>query len=152
MDSRSHAIHAGILAVVIVLLSSPPIHPVLLGGFVVALGVGIDFDHFIIARINTGSWKNLGRVVRDPRLVFFDQSAIFDRLDVWGQDRLFSHMLLTGLGVGLFWLVGLPYWSGVTAATLYTHIVADLYDDVRSRERTTLERARALEAERADAA
>lgn len=146
MESRQHAIHSGLLALAIAVVAPPPAHPVLLVGFVLLVGVGIDADHFVLARLNTGSWKNLGRVRRDPRLVVLDQSAIFDTLDVWAIDRLFSHTLLGGLGVGVLWSVGLPYWAGVLAVTLYTHIFADLYDDLRAREQKARSVVEALEA------
>lgn len=145
MNSRQHALHAAVLAVVLLVVAPPPAHPLFLVGFVLFVGVGIDADHFLIARVNTGSWNNLRRVIRNPRLVFFDQSSIFDTLDVWAEDRLISHLLLGGTGVIFFWVVGQPYWAGVAAATLYIHLLADVYDDQRNRERKAMEKANALD-------
>lgn len=145
MNSRQHAIHAAVLAVALLVVAPPPAHPFLLVGFVLFVGVGIDADHFLIARANTGGWENLRRVMRNPRLVLFDQSAIFDTLDVWAEDRLLSHLLLGGIGVILLWLLGRPYWAGVAAAVLYTHLLADVYDDRRTREQRAFEKADALD-------
>lgn len=133
MHSRDHAIHSGVLAFLLWAVAPPPGDPLVLVLFVLAVGIGIDGDHFLIARINTGTWKNLGRVVRNPRLVIFDQSAVFDTLDVWAEDRLFSHALIGGGGVGLLWLLDLRYWAVVAALTLYVHILADIYAGVRGR-------------------
>lgn len=151
MNSRQHALHAAVLAVALLVVAPPPAHPLFLVGFVLFVGVGIDADHFLIARVNTGSWNNLRRVIRDPRLVFFDQSSIFDTLDVWAEDRLLSHLLLGGIGVIFFWAVGQPYWAGVAAAALYTHILADVYDDRRYREQRAVEKADALDSSRGHA-
>jgi hypothetical protein len=42
------------------------------------LGVGIDFDHFLIARLRTGSWRSFSDLLRNPVKAFTDQRSIFD--------------------------------------------------------------------------
>lgn len=143
MYSRNHAVLSAVLGVGILLVAPPPAHPLALVGFVVAVGVGIDFDHFVVARLHTGSWKNVRRIVRDPARVFLDQEAIFDVGDLWPEQRLFSHLVIGGIAVtGLWWAS--PYWAGVTAITLYVHVVADVYADLRKREEHVEEAAKEL--------
>jgi hypothetical protein len=100
---------------------------------VVVLGVGIDLDHFVIGRINRGDWSNLTRCIRSPSQVFVDQASIFERGDIWRDQRLFSHLLIGGVLIGLVWFIS-EYLAFVTAVTVYTHVIADLYSDMRTRD------------------
>ena len=114
-----------------VLASQPPLPAAATVGYAAVLGVGIDFDHFLVARLNTGTWDTLVRVVRNPRRVLFDQSEIFEAgEDMTKLQRLLSHALLGGLLVaGLYPF--LPYVAVVSAVVLYVHVLCDLYRDVR---------------------
>jgi len=102
--------------------------------YVVCLGVGIDFDHFLLARLNRGDWSNLRQCLWHPRRVVLDQQSIFAPGDLWRDQRLLSHTLIGGLLTGLLWPVA-EFWAIVTAVTVYVHLVADLWSDVTTRER-----------------
>lgn len=130
MYSRGHALLSLLLGVAIVLVAPSPVHPAIVVAVVVAVGVGIDFDHFVLAAIQTDATKNLRRVLREPSIVLFDQEAIFDAGDLTATQRLLSHVVIAGLAVGGLWFVS-RYWAFVVALTLYLHVLADLYADVR---------------------
>jgi hypothetical protein len=115
-------------------------------GYAAVVGVGIDLDHFLVARYNAGDWRALRRCLRRPRIVLFDQGAIFETLDVNPVERLLSHVVIAGVLVGALWLVS-PYFARVTGVVLYAHLLADLVADtlefpetarryVRARERS----------------
>jgi len=133
MYSRSHAIISVIIGVPLA-VTEPEVHQQLyILIYVVVLGVGIDLDHFVIGRINRGDWSNLTRCIRSPSQVFVDQASIFERGDIWRDQRLFSHLLISGVLIGLVWFIG-EYLAFVTAVTVYTHVIADLYSDMRTRD------------------
>lgn len=131
MYSQGHAILSAILAIGLIPIVSPPIDPFLLFAYVLMLGVGIDIDHFPIARINVGNWSRLGKVVENPNLMF-NQSAIFEPDDVTSKQRLYSHTVITVLVVGIFVILDLKTWAGVSASTLILHIVTDMISDITS--------------------
>lgn len=97
--------------------------------YAAVLGVGIDFDHFLVARLNTGSWAAARRCLRDPRIVFADQDAIFASGDVGVLRRLLSHVLIAGLLVAGLTFVD-PFLAAFSAVVLYGHLLADLIWDV----------------------
>ena len=133
MYSRSHAIISAITGVPLA-VTAPEFHQQLhILIYVAVLGVGIDLDHFVIGRINRGHWSNLTRCIRSPSQVFVDQVSIFERGDIWRDQRLFSHLLIGGVLVGLTWFIS-EYLALVTAVTVYTHVIADLYSDMRTRD------------------
>jgi hypothetical protein len=133
MYSRSHAIISVIIGVPLA-VTAPEFHQQLyILIYVVVLGVGIDLDHFVIGRINRGDWSNLTRCLRSPSQVFVDQASIFERGDIWRDQRLFSHLLIGGVLIGLVWFIS-EYLAFVTAVTVYTHVIADLYSDMRTRD------------------
>ena len=92
------------------------------------LGVGIDLDHFLIARIRTGSWDSLSYVVREPVRALTDQRTIFDESDVGKIPRLLSHTILVGAIVGSLALV-VPKWALLAGLVLYFHVLGDLLAD-----------------------
>ena len=101
--------------------------------YMILLGVGIDFDHFLVARFNRGDWKNARRCIDNPMLVFGGQEKIFDSGDLWRDQRLLSHLIIGGLlCTGLYPID--QYWAFATAVTVYTHLLADLYADGKTRE------------------
>jgi hypothetical protein len=131
MYSRGHALVAGVVGIPIA-VGAQGEFPGLLWIYVLLLGVGIDVDHFVIARLNRGDWANVRRVLRNPTQVFRDQSALFARGDVWRDERLLSHLLIGGALTAGWWTVD-HYWALATALTIYTHVLADLYADIRTR-------------------
>ncbi|MFU8870048.1 hypothetical protein [Natronococcus sp.] len=94
------------------------------------VGVAIDLDHFVIARLETGTWDALRFCLADPIAAFTDQDGIFERGDVGALSRLLSHLLLAGIVVP-----ALALESGslalVTGAVLYVHVVTDVAWDIR---------------------
>lgn len=134
MYSRNHAIVAGLVAIPLAVVAPPEVPRLAVIGYVLVLGVGIDVDHFLVARINRGSWDTLRSCVSDPSLVFTRQADIFDSGDVWRDQRLLSHLLIGGVMVALWWIPS-PYLAVVTAITIYTHVLADLFADGQTRER-----------------
>lgn len=132
MYSRSHALLSALVGVPVA-LGSPAGYSGALWIYIIFIGVGIDIDHFLLARLNCGNWHNLQRCLRDPSLVLRGQEAIFDPGDLWRDQRLLSHSLIGGALVAGLWLIE-PYWAFATGVTLYTHLVADLYADTQTRE------------------
>ena len=100
-------------------------------GYAALLGVGIDVDHFLVARLNTGNWRALREVVREPALVFTDPGSIFlEGEEVTKLQRLLSHAVLSGLFVAAIYLL-VPSLVTLSAIVLYVHVLCDLYQDVR---------------------
>jgi len=98
--------------------------------FAAVVGVGIDFDHFLVAWYNTGDPRAIRYCLRNPRAVFTDQASIFHEYELGKLDRLLSHVLIGGPLVAALWLVA-PRLAALAAATLWAHVVADLYRDIR---------------------
>lgn len=93
----------------------------------VALSVGIDVDHFPIARAETGDWDALRRALRRPTAALTDPDYVFPDVEL-ASLRLLSHAVLGGALTALLFLVAPPL--GVfTAVVLYAHVVADLLRD-----------------------
>lgn len=100
----------------------------------IAVGVGIDFDHFLIARLVTGDWSAFGRLLRNPLLPLTDPAGLFERDDLWAIQRLFSHALVAGVAVGGLWLWNTSF-AIFTALVLYAHVLSDLaWDNYRFEE------------------
>lgn len=133
MYSRSHAIVSALIGIPLAVIAPDHYHLLSVLIYVVILGVGIDLDHFVIGRINRGDWNNLSRCVRNPSQIFVDQGSIFGQGDIWRDQRLFSHLLIGGMIIVLMWAVS-EYLAFVTAITIYTHVLADLYSDMRTRD------------------
>jgi len=89
------------------------------------VGVGIDFDHFLVARPVSGDWSALARLLRNPLLPLTDPGGIFADDDLWAIQRLFSHVVIAGGLVGALWLWNQPF-AVFTAAVLYAHLLSDL--------------------------
>ncbi|MDS0260047.1 hypothetical protein NDI56_11645 [Haloarcula sp. S1CR25-12] len=103
--------------------------------FAAAVGVGIDFDHFLVAWYNTGDPRAIRYCLRHPRAVFTDQGSIFEPYEISKLDRLLSHMLIGGPLVAALW-VPAPALAVLAAVTLYVHVVADLAQDIRDLRET----------------
>lgn len=94
------------------------------------VGVGIDFDHFLVAWYKTGETRTIRYCLRNPRAVFLDQDSIFAEDDLGKLDRLLSHLLIGGPLVAALWPFDPPI-ALLVAATLYVHVVGDLVADIR---------------------
>ena len=98
--------------------------------FAAVVGVGIDFDHFLVAWYNTGDPRAIRYCLRNPRAVFTDWASIFHEYEPGTLDRLLSHMLIGGPLVAVLWVLA-PTMAVLAAVTLWAHVVADLYQDIR---------------------
>jgi len=131
MYSRAHGAISLMIGVGLVVAGVEWTHPLVVVGYATAVGVGIDFDHFVIARYNTGEWRALRYVLSNPRRALGDQSTIFETDDLGPFERLLSHTVIAGVAVPVTWLFD-PALGLITAVTLYGHILADLVADVRT--------------------
>ncbi|MFU1782787.1 hypothetical protein ACM16X_15495 [Haloarcula japonica] len=113
-------------------------------GYAVVVGVAIDFDHFAVARLETGDWAALRRCLRNPKIAVLDQEDIFDPQDLWPLQRLLSHHLIGGVVVFGLWLVSEPL-ALFTALVLYAHVLGDLVWDNYLLETYREQHARAAE-------
>jgi hypothetical protein len=131
MYSRGHALTGGAASLPFVVLLFPDAAPSLLAGlwvYGVALSVLVDLDHFLVARVTVGDWRNLRRLLEDPVGRLADQSELFDEDHLTELNRLLSHVLLAGPLVVATWFVLEPLGE-FTAAVLYVHLLADLLWD-----------------------
>jgi hypothetical protein len=130
MYSRDHAILSGLVAIPFAMAPVSP-NAILVWSYMLILGVGIDLDHFLIARLRRGDWTNLRRCFQQPQRIVFAQSEIFDDDDIRRVERLLSHHLLGGVLVAFTFFVD-RYLAIVTAVTIYTHVLADIYWDLKT--------------------
>lgn len=146
MRSTHHFVISVALGALVSLPLDLPVSPVLAVGYAAALGVGIDLDHFLVARYNTGDWSAVRACLRDPRIVLVDQGAIFEPDAIWPVERLLTHVVAMGaIVVGLAAVA--PSLALLSAVVLYGHLLSDLLWDV-SRHDVYLERAAAHLADR----
>jgi hypothetical protein len=130
MYSRDHALVSVVVALLgTVALPLPVTWPVAVA-YAVVVGVAIDLDHFVVARLTTGEWTAVRRCLRNPRLVVLAQDDIFDPGDLTPLQRLLSHHVIGGALVGGLWVVSEPL-AVFTAVVLYAHVLADLVWDNR---------------------
>jgi len=87
MNSHAHAVISLVVAGLVFAVTTPPVPLWVVVAVTVGAGVGVDFDHFLLAR-HDGDWEALWRCLRDPRVVLFDQEAIFDAGEVGAVERL----------------------------------------------------------------
>lgn len=130
MYSKSHGAISLVVGIGLVAAGVVFVHPLVVVAYAVAVGVGIDFDHFLLARYNTGEWRALRYLLADPLTALSDQSTIFREHDLDAFDRLLSHVVIVGVAVPVTWLVD-PALGLVTGVTLYFHVLADLVADVQ---------------------
>ena len=129
MRSTHHFAISVALGALVSFLLDLPVSPVLAVGYAAVLGVGIDLDHFLVARYNTGDWDAVRTCLRNPRVVLVDQDAIFDDDAIWPVERLFTHVVAMGaIVVGL--AVVAPPLALLSAVVLYGHLLSDLLWDV----------------------
>ena len=100
------------------------------------LGTFVDLDHFVIARLRTGSWSALRRALTSPRAALLEQDHLFERGDVGKRTRLASHLAIGTVLVGGL----LPTWPSlavVSAVVLGLHVAADaVWDATRAAEQS----------------
>lgn len=94
-----------------------------------AIGVFVDLDHFLIARVKTGGWDAVRFCLSNPTAAVADQGRIFGHGDVGVLSRLLSHLLIVGLAGPLLALASVPF-SILTVAVLYVHLVCDVLWDI----------------------
>jgi hypothetical protein len=131
MYSRGHAVVGGVASLPLVVLLWPDAGvPVLAGLWVysVALSVLVDLDHFLVARVTVGDWRNVRRLFEHPVERLDDQSTIFDDDHLTELNRLLSHVLLFGALVAVTWVASRPLGQ-FTALVLYARLLADLLAD-----------------------
>ena len=145
MDSKRHFLISFALGFALAAVLNTALPDPVLVGYAAVLGVAIDFDHFLVSRLYRGDWKATRRCLADPRLVFFDQSAIFDDDDLWPRQRLLSHVAIIGAFVPGVFVVAGPSLALVSGVVLYAHVLADLIEDNRNHERYLEKAAQVVE-------
>ena len=93
------------------------------------LSVFIDLDHFLIARLKTGSWSYLTRALRHPIGAFTEQGAVFPDVEM-NLERLVSHVLIGGALFGLLRRASLPL-AVFSAIIVTAHVLADVLRELR---------------------
>jgi hypothetical protein len=132
MYSRDHALLSLAVAGAAVFVLDLPIGWPVAVALALVAGVGIDFDHFLVARVTTGEWRALRRCLANPRLVVLEQDEIFAPDAITELQRLLSHVLVIGVVVPVAAVVD-PALAVFVAAVLYVHLLADLvWDNYRS--------------------
>lgn len=134
MDSKRHLLISLALGIAMAAVLDSALPALVVVAYAAVLGVVIDFDHFLASRLHRGDWKAARRCLADPRLVFVDQSAIFDADDLWPRQRLLSHVVIIGLFVPAVFVVAGPSLALVSGVVLYAHVLADLIQDNRNHE------------------
>jgi|AntDeeMinimDraft_5_1070356.scaffolds.fasta_scaffold10865_3 hypothetical protein len=99
-----------------------------LAGYGLGLGVLIDLDHFLLARLRVGDWRHVRNCLDEPKRVFFDQDDLFQGTGRMGGLRLLSHVLIAGPLTVLTGIVDRRL-GVLTGAVLYVHVLADLLRD-----------------------
>jgi hypothetical protein len=148
MYSREHLAMSIVVGAALVPLVETPLGPAGTVVFAGLVGTGVDLDHFVIARVRTGTWTPLRRAVSSPRLALIHQEELFEPGDVGTWERIASHLVIAIVLVGGL-LPTAPSLGVVTAAVLGSHIAADiLWDAWRARRElgpeTTVDRSQTV--------
>lgn len=133
MRSRHHFPISALVGLALVVAIDTGYPGALVVGYAAFLGTFVDLDHFLIARVRTGSWEPLGRALADPKMALVDQDDIFEHGDVGAWTRLASHAVITVVGAGALATVA-PALAVVTVAVLAVHIGCDLAWDSWQRQ------------------
>ena len=139
--SKHHAVVslvvAGVLSYALppVVVAGESIPAAVVVGYGTALGVLVDLDHFLIARLKTGTWDAVRFCLRNPTAAVADQSRIFGHGDVGMLSRLLSHLLIIGALAPALSLASVPL-AILTVVVLYAHLVTDVIWDIRRLDRT----------------
>jgi hypothetical protein len=130
MYTRHHAVVSALVGVALAVTVSTPLPAFLLVVGVTLLGVFVDLDHFLIARVRTGNWNALVRCLRSPRVAFLDQDEIFEGDAVGAWPRLGTHVVITAALVTALAVVS-PALALAAGVVLVVHIGCDVAYDVR---------------------
>jgi hypothetical protein len=133
MESRAHAVIGAVASAVLVAALWPGRDLPTLGalfGYGLALSVFIDLDHFLVARLTVGDWRNVRRVLDRPMGLLGEQRWIFAEDELTELNRLLSHVVLGGALVAGTWTLSTTLGQ-FTALVLYVHLLADLLRDNR---------------------
>ena len=95
----------------------------------------VDLDHFLIARLKTGTWDAVRFCLRNPTAAVADQSRIFGHGDVGVLSRLLSHLLIIGVLAPSLSLASVQL-AILTGVVLYVHLVTDVIWDIWRLDRT----------------
>ncbi|MFB6193590.1 MAG: hypothetical protein ABEI75_00870 [Halobaculum sp.] len=128
MYTRDHLLLSVVVGSLVVLVGATPLSPAVAVAAAVVAGTAIDVDHFVVARLRTGSWRAARGAIRHPRRLLFDQDAIFAEGEVGVLHRLLSHALLAGVVVGALAVLA-PAAVLVVGLSIYVHVVTDLVWD-----------------------
>lgn len=93
----------------------------------VGLGVFVDLDHFVLARVHVGDWRHLQDCLRDPIGAFTDQEGMFEEMGM-ARQRLVSHLLIGGMLTVVTGFVDRAI-AVLTAAVIAVHVLADVLRD-----------------------
>ena len=127
MYSRAHAALGAVVSVLWIGLFQPPTPAVAVLAYGVTVSVLIDLDHFLVARLQTGDWTHLRRVLANPTQIVWEQSWLFDDVEL-ERSRLTSHVVLGTVFVAGLWPI-FPESAFFTAVLLAVHIGADVLRD-----------------------
>lgn len=96
----------------------------------ITIGVGIDLDHFILARYNSGDWAAARNVLTAPRRSFTDQASIFAEDELTASERMRSHVVIATLVTLTAFVAPIhPSIAWLVGGAFGMHIAADLYAD-----------------------
>lgn len=93
-------------------------------------GVLIDLDHFLLARINRGSWEDLQNAVRNPADIMIDNQKIMSENALTSSQRYFSHLLIFVTVPYTVRVLGYEMIASVIAVIMMAHILSDVYASV----------------------
>jgi len=130
MYTRHHAGISALVGVALAVTVSTPLPAPLLVVGATLLGIFVDLDHFLIARVRTGDWEALVRCLRSPRIAFLDQDEIFQAGSVGAWPRLGTHVLVTAAVAGALAVVA-PALAVAAGVVLAVHIGCDVAWDAR---------------------
>lgn len=130
MRSSHHFVISALVGVALALAVETPLPAVALVGGAALLGTFVDLDHFLIARVRTGSWEPFVRCLRRPRMALLEQDGIFETGDVGARTRLVSHAVITVVLVGALATI-VPSLALATGTVLAVHIACDVAWDLR---------------------
>ena len=130
MNAKKHAV-ASLLVGLVLAYRHSSLRPVLVSLFV---GVGIDFDHFIISRILNDDWKALALVIEDPTLLAADGTVLFSEsreTEIFGLEYIILTHAAETLALG--WVTNRLGAKRATVETVVTsltiHTLLDVLDD-----------------------
>lgn len=126
MKVQHHALTGLIGGALLAMVGFGELHPGLTIAYVVLLGVFIDLDHFIIARVNGGSWRAVRFCLSNPVRAITNQYEIFiGGKEITAEQRLVTHtaILVTGTAIAS---IHSSWLAILTAIAFGSHILGDL--------------------------